>query len=271
MSPWDTFGNRVRRVMFRSLLRRGVFDRLHIDHELLYDKASRWAARSRSKTELVLTPNPILLADPMNKADARRELGLPVSGRLVTTTGMIASWKGVDRLLAAFLQFTEGSGSKVDDRLLLSGPHSDEIREILGQPAYRALVERGQIVSIDRFLNEQQMFTCAAAGDLTAAVYPHPSGRSSIILWAAAAGRPSLGTDAGCIGYVIRQQRLGLTAESLAPQPLARQIEQALAMPWTDDDVARVRQYASTHSVENYQRVACDFVRRRLGVNAPVT
>jgi glycosyltransferase involved in cell wall biosynthesis len=251
----------VRRQMFRGLVRRGLFRRLHLDHELLHQFALSHAAGT--PTEVVLTPNPIVLKPEQSKESARRALGLPAEGKWISLSGVIAPFKGADRLLEAFARYA-GDGGGGSARLLLAGPHEEEIRTMLRGEPYRQLVDAGRIVAIDRYLSADEMFLAAAASDVVTAPYPQHQGRSSIILWAAAAGRPSLATDDGCIGYVVRHQRLGMTCDARQVNVLAEAIGRALAMPWTEDDARRVRQYAEFHRVENYQRVASALVRERL-------
>jgi glycosyltransferase involved in cell wall biosynthesis len=251
----------ARRRLFRHLLRQGLFRKLHLDHELLYAFAEPLLAGS--SVEAVLTPNPIVFLDPLAEDEARRSLGLPVDGKWLSLSGVIAGYKGVHLLVEAYRLYRAESHER-PARLLLAGPHQPDVREKLASDPYRGLVRDGSIVSVDRYLNEGEMFAAAAAADLVLAPYPHHHGRSSIILWAAAAGRPSLGADDGCIGHVIRKERLGTTCDVRDTPALAAAIATALCQPWTDADVARVRRYAEGHRVENYQRVASEFVRARL-------
>jgi glycosyltransferase involved in cell wall biosynthesis len=253
--------SRVRRWAFARLLQSGLFRRLHLDHELLYEFSVPLAANS--PTEVVLTPNPIVLKPQQPKESARRELGLRVEGTWISLSGVIARFKGAHLLLEAFQRHRRES-KDARTRLLLAGPHEKEIQGMLQDEPYRPLVAEGRIVSLDRYLNEDEMFLAAAASDLVLAPYPNHQGRSSIILWAAAAGRPSLGTDESCIGYVIKRERLGMTCNVHDTSVLAKAIGTALAMTWADDDVRRVRQYAEFHRVENYQRIASQLVRERL-------
>jgi glycosyltransferase involved in cell wall biosynthesis len=251
--------SRLRRRLFRQLLRQGLFRRLHIDHELLYDFANPLAGGT--PTELVLTPNPIVLKPAVSKSDARRQLGLPPDGTWISLNGVIAPYKGADLLLDAYRHYLKHEDYP-PARLLLAGPHSEGIRQLLRQSPYAELVAQARIVSLDRYVDENEMYASAAAADLVTAPYPRHQGRSSIILWAAAAGRPSLGTDASCIGHVIRQQRLGATCAVTNPAVLAKAIAAMLESPWTEADAARVRSYAEFHRVENYQRIASELVRQ---------
>ncbi|MCI0435902.1 MAG: hypothetical protein L0271_20000, partial [Gemmatimonadetes bacterium] len=180
--------SRVRRRLFVRLLKSGLFRRLHIDHELLYEFGVPRA--HGTPTELVLTPNPIVLGPELSKADARRELGIATEGKCISLSGVIARFKGAHLLLEAYRIYRMQTG-ELSARLLLAGPHDPDLRAMLDESPYREWLAEGWIVSLDRFLNEREMFVSAAASDLVTAPYFRHQGRSSIILWAAAAGRPS--------------------------------------------------------------------------------
>lgn len=251
----------LRRWMFPRLLRSGLFRKLHLDHELLYDFAVPLAAGT--PTEVVLTPNPIALFPPMSKEDARRRLDLPTGGRWLSLSGMIAQYKGAHLLLDAYRRY-RNANSDSNVRLLLAGPHKEPIHKMLCEEPYQQWIADGSIVSIDRFLDEEEMYAAAAAADVVMAPYPRHHGRSSIILWAAAAGRPSLGAEDSNIGHVIRQQQLGRTCNVQDTSVLAEAIAAMLETPWDEVDAHRVRSYAEFHRIENYQRTASALVRQRL-------
>ncbi len=256
----------VKRWLFRRLLRSGLIARLHLDDELLFDYAKAHLAKD-VRTQLVLTPNPVTMYDPMTKEDARRELGLPIDGKLVSTSGTITVRKGVDLVLKAYAGYlTKHADAGI--RLLVAGPQNDEMRRIIACEPYQTLVASGRIIPMDRWLNERDMFTIASASDLVLAAYPHHSGRSSIILWAAAAGRPSLGASRGCIGYVIRQERLGWTCDVGVHTQFVASLAAALRNEWPSADSHRVRQYAQTHDVKRYQVIASELVKQRLATQS---
>ena len=207
----QSIGDRMKRRLLRRLLNSGQLAVLHADDEMLLSFARKACPNTERS---VLTPNPIKFRDMIQKGPARQALGLSVDGRLASCSGMIDRRKGCDLAIKAFAMHADSTGEQnAGDRLLLAGPHDAEIRQLLDQPAYKSLVESGRIVSLDRFVNEDEMFYTAAASDLVLAPYPNQSGRSSIILWAAAAGRPVLGVARGCIEYVIKQEGLGETCD----------------------------------------------------------
>jgi glycosyltransferase involved in cell wall biosynthesis len=180
---------------------------------------------------------------------------------------VIAKFKGADLFLEAYrLRRERGDSPAV--RALLAGPQQEDIRAMLRESPYREWVAEGSIVSVDRYLSESEMYAAAAAVDLVVAAYPQHQNRSSIILWAAAAGRPCLGSDESCVGYVIRKERLGNTCPTQNPAALSKAITAALTTPWTAEDANRVRKYAEFHRMENYQAISSALLRERLG-NAP--
>ncbi|MEM7625323.1 MAG: glycosyltransferase [Planctomycetota bacterium] len=258
--------HRLRRWLFARLLRKGIFRTLYLDDELLL----RFAESIKgSKTRLVLTPNPIDFLPEKSRADARAELGLPADGRLISSSGMVSPWKGMDRLIHNFVAAAGDGRLRDTDRLLLAGPHSEEIVALLTSDDVKPWVASGRILSRDEFLSEAQMFAVAAASDLVVAGYPQHSGRSSIILWAAAAGRPVLAAARGCIGYVVHQENLGATADVNDPAAFTRAMVDALDAPWTPADAERVRAYAHWHRIENYQHVGATLLRQLTDSPAP--
>jgi glycosyltransferase involved in cell wall biosynthesis len=259
--------SRLRRRMFTGLLRKGLFCKLHLHHELLYEFASE-ASRGQP-TSVCLAPDPIVIRDPLTPAEARRELGIAggttAPEKWIGVAGVIARFKGAHLLLDAYRQLRQSAKQPV--KLLLAGPSDEHVRTLLSESPYREAVAAGDIVCLDRFLTENEMFAAAAAVDLVVAPYPHHQNRSSIILWAAAAGRPCLSTEDSCVGYVIHKERLGATCNVRDTAAMASAINTLLAKPWTAEDAARVRSYAAFHRMENYQAISSKFVRERLATS----
>ncbi len=257
--------SRLRRLMFAGLLRNGLFRKVHLHHELLYDFAASKAADT--PTSVVLAPDPIVIRKPLTSAEARQELGVAAgenaTEKWIGVAGVIAKFKGAHLLLDAY-RIRRERAAEPRVKVLLAGPHDDGIRALLREPPYRDAVAAEDIISVDRFLTENEMYAAAAAVDLMVAPYPQHQNRSSIVLWAAAAGRPCLGSEDSCVGYVIRKERLGATCNVRDTAALADAVTTALAAPWTADDAARVRTYAEFHRMENYQAISSQLVRERL-------
>jgi glycosyltransferase involved in cell wall biosynthesis len=248
-------------MLFRKLLRKGPFLKLHLQDELLEQFAK--STRS-SQTEIALAADPIRINRLPTSRSARAELGIPEDGRhLVSCTGMVNRRKGVHHAINAFQHLAENVPS-LNSTLLLIGPHDPEILSMLAAPRLKPLVDSGHILSIDRFLSSDEMYLVAEASELVLAPYPNHSGRSSIILWAAAAGTRVVAVDRGCIKHVVESQRLGTTCEVSNAESFSSAIQRSLAGSWTFEDEERARNYASWHSIENYQAMSSALVRRQL-------
>ncbi|WP_425396237.1 glycosyltransferase [Aeoliella sp.] len=247
--------------LFQRFLKQGVFARIHFDDELVLEFTRRLPP---TPTEVVLPPNPVRYAEVPSRDDARRRLDLPREATIVSCLGMADHRKGVHLAMAAIQQLASTAGDRPHVRLFIGGPQSDAIRELLTEPVWQNLVEAGTILTADRFLSEQDMLDAAAASDLLLAPYFKHSGRSSIILWAAAVGRPVVAVDRGCIRYVVEHEQLGAVCNVEDAEVFASAIRLRLEQPWTDEDRQRVRKYAQWHSIENYQQLCSACVRQRL-------
>lgn len=247
--------DKFRRWFYKKMIQTKVFDKIHFDDELMLEYHKSLGI---DKTEVVLPANPVLIRDPLSQLEARAKLNLPAQGRLISISGMISRTKGIDLALHAFAKIA----TKVPDAiLLLAGPHQPIIKEVLAEPEIASLLEQGRVVSRDVFLNEEEMLLTAEASDLVLAPYPRHSGRSSIILWAAAAGTPVLSVARGCIGHVVRTERLGKTCDVKNLDEFSDMLASSLEEPWKEEDVNRVRTYAKSHSIEEYQRSSAAFTR----------
>ncbi len=256
----------IKRALFTSMLRRATFSVLHMDDELLFDfAATHVGSQPVGGSRLVLTPNPVELRPMASIAEHRARCGLPADGRMIATTGMIAAYKGATQLIDAFCRFATSSGARPTDRLLLAGPHDAGAKARLLEADAAALTAAGRIIHIDRFLSDQDMFDFTGAGDVVSACYPNHSGRSSIILWAAATGRRVLAAERGCIGHVVKTNGLGDTVDPHDGAAFASQIGVAMDRAWSDADVRRVRGYSEFHSFANYRASISRFARERIG------
>lgn len=250
---------RATRWLFRRLLRRGLFAKLHMQDELLEAYASRIGG---SPTEIALAADPIQLRPAVSQAEARSRLGLQQALKVIACTGTVSRRKGVDLAMMAFRKLP--AATQENAQLLIAGPHDEEIKSLLASESFAPLVATGRIVSHDQFLGEDEMLLTAEASDLVLASYPNHSGRSSIILWAAAAGRPVLAVNRGCVQHVVQQNQLGWTTEVVDTDKFAESLHRSLQREWSDSDAERVQQYAAWHRVENYRLMSAALVRKRL-------
>ena len=184
------------------------FDVMHHLDPLPHAEIARRGGRLASRSRVI--PEPVEPLDDPGRAEARRRLGLPEGGRWVGCVGRLDRRKGIDLLLAAFAEADRAGRVGPDDRMLLMGRADPEVAALLAGP-HRRLVEAGRVVVVDRYVSEAELEWGVCALDVVATFYPRHVGSSGVVVRAAAAGRATLGSDYGWIGYAVGRFGLGRT------------------------------------------------------------
>ena len=136
-------------------------------------------------------------------------LRLPEHKKLIMSIGMQDHRKGVDYLIGACARWQPAEPASI----VLAGPLSPQIRQLVTNE-YRHLVDDGRLIVLDRYLSNEEINACCAAGDLIATPYrpqPHPS---AIVLHAAAAGKMVLAANNGWLAYMVPKFSLGRLVRS---------------------------------------------------------
>ena len=230
----------------------------HLD-PLVYDWAKKRGGGLAERLQLMADPVEPPGADDRNTV--LRRLGLSDDGRYIGAAGMINRHKGIDLLLRAFA----AASLPDNDRLLLAGLQSSEIRELLAGE-FAPLVRSGRVVSLDRVLSVEDFADVIAAMDVVCVPYPRHIGSASIVIRAAAAGRPVLASDFGWCGYVVPQFGLGRIVNVNDVQTfagaIARSLEEAGAFRLTESG----ERFVEFHTPQNFQALWSSGLRRRLGL-----
>ncbi len=213
----------------------------------------------------VLVPDPVDALSDLSKVEARRRLNLDPSGRIVSSVGRLDERKGVDLLIRAFL----AAGLPPTDRLLLVGIQMPEIRELLAGEA-APFVRTGRIIALDGYVTDEQMSLAIAAADLIGVPYRRHLGSASIVIRAAAQGRPILGTDMGWPGETCRRFGLGTVCTVRDPHALTAALRDALDAAPSFTPHPASRRFVQFHSVQNAHRCWAGRLRQRLNLPDPV-
>jgi glycosyltransferase involved in cell wall biosynthesis len=226
-----------------------------IAYEWIQRRGGRFAARN------ALLPDPIETPPPIDQQAARRGLGLPPAGPLFGCVGIIDERKGANLLLAAVRH------ARLPElgRLVLAGEHSEPIRRLLRTDC-ADLVDAERVISIDRYLGVEELHHAVAALDLVTTPYYRQLAIASIVLRAAAGGRPVLATDFGWCGRMVPAFGLGWTCNVYDPASFGRAIASSLAQAADWQPTAASRQLLRFHAPENFVAVFTSRLRERLGL-----
>ena len=164
--------------------------------------------------------------------------------------------KGIDLLIRAFA----ASGLGPEDRLYLLGPQEAEIRAML-EGEHAALVRAGRIISRDRFIPREDLAASLAAMDLVCTPYPRHVGSASIVIRAAAAGRPVLGCSFGWIAAMVPRFGLGWTCDVESIDEFGAAIRQRLDESDRWRPGRALQRFIEFHSPENFVRCWTEQIR----------
>ncbi len=208
--------------------------------------------------KLSLMPDPVDAMQPRDTITARRALGIPIGGRYVGCVGTLTKRKGIDLLLSAFCD----ADLREDDRLLLVGRADQEVRCLL-EGEYRERIREGRIVVIDDFVDDRVLELALQSVNVVCAPYPRHIGSASVVILAAAAQRPVLGSEFGWIGEMVRQYNLGDVCDVRNHQIFAKAITSSIENSSTFMPDVSSQRFVTYNSVENYRARWVDLVRSR--------
>ena len=228
----------------------------HVDvlaYEWLVARGGALAGRCR------LLPDPVESLPAATCAEARRKLNLPEEGRIVGCVGIIDERKGIDLLLGAFAK----ADLRPDDRLLLVGQHAALIKELLAGD-YADLVKRGRIITIDRYVDIEELTTAISAMNLVCTPHNRHIGISSIVIRAAAGGRPVLAADYGWSKVIVPKFDLGWTCRVQEADPFADMLRRCLEScdGWNLGEAGR--RFVAFNSSSNFIAAWTERLRERL-------
>ncbi len=165
------------------------------------DLADRTIALGARPDQLVVIPNGVdrSIFHPRDREQARRELGLPVDGRLILFVGRLEKAKGLEELISAFTILAVEDASL---KLVVVGDGAMRARcdQAAAQLGGRMLVAGGRpLAEVSRWM---------AAADLLALPSWH-EGTPNVVLEALASGRPVVASRTGGIPDLVNSAPLG--------------------------------------------------------------
>lgn len=167
------------------------------------------------------------LFKPLDQAECRKKLGLPLDKKIILYAGNFAQVKGVDILVEAFGEMVR---SRVDILLLLVG---DGPLETMLRSRVRELGIEGSVIfsrrtthdSVPCYMNACDVFCLPSRSE----------GCPNVVLEALACGTPVVATQTGGMPEIIKNGRLGVLVDPENLIALRCGINEALARRWDRD------------------------------------
>ncbi len=208
-----------------------------------------------------LLPDPVETQAPKDRGTARSRLGVPETGRYLGSVGLMDERKGIDLLIRAFASMQR----EPDDRLLLVGRASPDVQDLL-TGAFAHLVDEGRIISIDRYVTNEEFSDAVSALDVVCTPYPQHVGSASVVIRAAAAERPVVSSTFGWVGTVVPRLGLGWSCDVSDNAALVSTITTALQRSADFRASEAAQRFVRYHSVKNFQAAWTARLRDRLGL-----
>jgi glycosyltransferase involved in cell wall biosynthesis len=214
---------KMRERIALMILDRGPWSRIH--HIVPHAVRMMHKFSLHLKSIASLLPDPVDKPPEMTKEQARILLGIPASGRVISLAGLLERRKGVAELLGAFEQALPKL--RQDDRVLLAGKATPEIRELLAT-RYSDRIAEGRIQFLNRHLSNDELWGACIAADLVCTPYPQQLFSASIVIRAARVGVPVLANAIGWMQQTISLFGLGTTCDTLNPDVFSNHLVTSL-------------------------------------------
>jgi glycosyltransferase involved in cell wall biosynthesis len=201
------------------LLRQPRLVRFLTIDEPLRDWIDRFRPGHAAKTTYIQDPADLLPG--ATRTAGRARFGIPEHQRIVLVYGAISLRKGIQALLEAL----SIGPCHSDLAVLLVGRWEDSVRPLLETPHFKDLHQKGRLHLFDSYADAKLEALAFATADVVWMVYRNFYGSSGVLMQAAMAGVPVIGSHAGLIGWMIKKHDLGEAIKDDAPSTIVDGIE----------------------------------------------
>jgi len=208
------------------------------------------------KTKILHLPDPVEIynVDKSKAAQLKTKLGIDSERQVFLLFGRISSRKGIYQLLEAILCVSPDIAKKICLLIVGSSSHADKL---LVQKGIKTITQsvNVQIITNSDYIPEQDVQLYFYIADVILAPYQQHVGMSGIILLAAAAQKPVIGSDYGLMGQLIRDYQLGITIDSKSPNLIAKALEKIIINRNENHyNMDSMHQFACKHSHELFSQ-----------------
>ncbi len=253
-SPPHSVADRMRRLQKRILLS-GSLTNPHLASVFSLDPyavpfINRLGKRNKA---LVLPDGIITYRSSLQHDNLRLDIDKTDSRRTALLFGGLNRRKGVMRILESLPLLPKSTQSLL--RLVLTGPvdprERDEVYQKLDHVRSSTAVE---IIIDDRYVPDETLQCYIDSADFILVAYQRHIGSSGVLIRAAEAGVPVLGSDFGLVGAQITRNALGLAVDATSLEALSRGIRRFVDQPEFSSffDPEASRRFAEAHSADAF-------------------
>lgn len=228
--------SKVKELLFKRCLSLPSLDKLFTIDELLEKHIKNTAPKKQAKIQYI--PDPAELLGNHTSNSARTKLGLSEDAKIILVYGALNERKGIQSLIEAL-----NNSTKLDNvHILLIGKQSERIKKYI---QYNGLdmVRKKRIHTLDRFVDSDEQQMAFAASDIVWLGYQEHYTMSGVLVLAAIARKPVIGTREGLIGWYVNEKKIGLCIDTQN----SAQIQSAIKKI-----VSEIHLHSGTYKNENF-------------------
>ncbi len=215
-SGFSSIARRWRKMaMLKRALRAGQLQKVFCLNPLAVDSIN---ALNKAEKAVFLPDGIDIQPSSVSRSDFRKDHQLEDHQLAMLLFGSLSARKGVFKVLGALDQLTETQRLKLV--LIIAGKPGTGEKEAIDQ-AISASKQSIRIIYEPGYVPDAHMTTLFEGSDVALVAYQKHTGSSGILLRAAAAGIPVIGSDFGLVGHNIRSNKLGMDVDTTSEHALA--------------------------------------------------
>ena len=205
-----------------------------------------------TKAQLVPLPDGAPVRPPLKTHQAlRAQWGIDSNRSVALFFGSIAARKGIFQTLDA-LPLLSAAGQRRLSLVIIGRDTPHERQRVKDHVARSLEATQVQIIHEARFVKEEEIPGMFASADLVLLPYQRHVGSSGVLVRAAQAGVPVLGSDYGLVGRHIQTHQLGLAVDAARPSAIAAGLAQWLSGDAFPFDRKRALAFGSANTAEHF-------------------
>jgi len=214
------------------------------------------------RRDIRLMPEAAESPKSLRKQDCCEHFGLPLNQKYLSCPGTVSERKGVIELVDA-IRFLPPEYC-----LLLAGGHSDVVRRHLREVG-SDLLQQNRVVSIDRYVSEEEFNRLFSIADVVCVPYPRHHGSASILIHAAKMKKKVVASDWGWIGWASRTFGIAETCDARDPKSIADAIIRSIQSKPSAECESRKEMFCEYHDRRNHVHHWTAGARQVLGMSPP--